>query len=133
MTEKLDRIESQQATNTEAIAQLNNAMNEMLAQFIQPLVQQSQVNQKALNGLIEMTATAEVERGEQNTRIENLLNDAKADREENRKSFDAVIAQADRDREENRRRFDAQQQISQAMLLELARVNSRLELLERAS
>lgn len=126
MTERLDRIE-------QSIADLNSAMNMMLTEFIRPLAQQSQSNQQALAGLIEMTVDSEVERGEQNLRIENSLGNAKADREESDQRFEAVIAQARADREENRRRFDAQQQISQAMLVELARVNSRLEILERAS
>ena len=126
MTERLDRVERD-------IADINSALNTMAAEFIRPLMQQSQANQQALAGLIEMTADAAVERAEQNTRIENMLNEAQSDRQEWRAGFDEMREQMNRDREENRRRFDAQQQISQAMLVELARVNSRLEILERAS
>ncbi len=115
MTDRLDRIE-------QSIESSNTAVNMILTEFIRPLAQQSVVNQNALDGLIQMRADAEIERIEQNQRIENLLDEARADRQ-----------QATADREENRRRFDAQQQISQAMLVELARVNSRLEILERAS
>jgi hypothetical protein len=65
---------------------------------------------------------ADAERAEQSQRIENLLNEASADRE-----------RGDAERAENRRRFDAQQQIIQAMLVELSVVNSRLDFIERAS
>ena len=113
MTERLDKIESD-------IADIHSALNRMATEFLRPLMQQAQANQQAIAGLAEMAAEAAVERSEQNIRIENLLAEARADRQ-----------QAERDREENRRRFDAQMQITQAMLVELARVNSRLEILEQ--
>jgi cell division septum initiation protein DivIVA len=151
MTERLDRIE-------QGLADLNSAMNMMLTEFIRPLVQQSQVNQQALAGLIEMTATAEVERGEQNQRIEILLNDAIADRQRSDQRFEQMTTQADADRTENARRFDeitaqadasraewranfnAQQEVIQTLLLEIrssngeiSQLSNRVNNLEQAS
>jgi hypothetical protein len=112
---RLDRIE-------QAIEGLNSAMNMMLTEFIRPLVQQSQVNQQALDGLIEMTASAEVDRSEQNQRIENLLNDAIADRQRSDQRFEQQMAEIRALGEQNR-----------ALLSALAHTNGRVDDLEQAS
>ncbi|MGB7248301.1 MAG: hypothetical protein WBC73_05125 [Phormidesmis sp.] len=161
MTDKIIKIEQQQATNTQVIADINTAVNTLVTEFIRPLAQQSietqrvvDENTKAINALTDIAADAEAERTEQNQRFEsflkavaedrkqaerdrteqnqrfeNLLNDARADRQQ----IQAEREENHRQFEENKRRFDAQLQISQAMLVELAKVNSRLEILERAS
>ena len=126
MTERLDRIES-------GIADINNALNTMTTEFIRPLMQQAQANQQAIAGLAQMMAESAVERSEQNIRIDNLLSDARADRQQAERDRQEWRAKFDEMQTENARRFDAQLQITQAMLVELARVNSRLEILERAS
>ncbi len=48
----------------------------------------------------------------------------------NEQRFKNLLGKARADREENRRRFNAQQQISQSRLIELAKLNLRLEILE---
>ena len=186
MTGQITKIEQQQATNTQVIADINTTINALVTEFIRPLAQQSietqrvvNENVKAINALTDIAADAEADRAElnqrfenfldtitedrqqaerdrteQNQRFENLLNDARADRQQaerdrteqsqrienllNDARADRQQVQAEREEErrqseENRRRFDAQLQISQAMLVELAKVNSRLEILERAS
>ena len=97
---------------------------------------------------------------EQGQRIQNLIDDARADRQSTTQKFEAVQARTDEARAEDsrrfeavqvsidearaedrrrfdaaqleaNRRFDAQMQISQAMLTELARLNTRVEYLEQ--
>ena len=126
MTERLDKIESD-------ISDINNALNRMATEFLRPLMQQAQANQQAIAGLAQMMAESAVERSEQNIRIDNLLSDARADRQQAERDRQEWRTKFDEMQIENARRFDAQLQITQAMLVELARVNSRLEILERAS
>jgi hypothetical protein len=147
MTGQITKIEQQQATNTQAIADINAALNTLVTEFIRPLAKQSvetqrivDENTKAINVLIEIASEAEAKHVEQSEHVENLLNDAKTDRQvwreglnEQGKRIESLLSDAKAERLENQRRFDAQMQISQAMLVELARVNSRLEILERAS
>lgn len=83
MTERLDRIEA-------GIEQLNQTINTVVVNMIRPLTQQSEVNRKALAGLIEMVADSEVARIEQNQRIENMLSEAREDRRQSDDRFQAM-------------------------------------------
>ena len=124
----------QTQANAEAIAGLTQMMADAA-------VERSEQNIRIDNLLSDARADrqqAERDRAEWRSGFDEMREQMNRDREEWRAGFDGLREQAERDREEwrerfeeNARRFDAQQQISQAMLVELARVNSRLEFLEQ--
>ena len=151
MTERLDRIEG-------AIEQLNSTINVLVTEFIRPNAQQARANFERLERIestLDRAAAQTVANAEQlSTNEQQIANNAEAiagTRQLVQANAEAIAtneqrfevmrgdvnadrqqwqAAADADRAENRRRFDAQQQIAQAMLVELSRVNSRLEVLE---
>ena len=136
MTERLDRIEAlllglakQQSAHNECLVRIDSTLDKAATQTVANAEQsrtngqQIADNAEAIAGtrqLVQANAEA-IATNEQ--RFEVMRGDVNADRQQ-------WQAAADADRAENRRRFDAQQQIAQAMLVELSRVNSRLEVLE---
>ena len=151
MTERLDRIEG-------AIEQLNSTLNVLITEFIRPNAQQARANYERLERIetaLDRAATQTVANAEQSgTNEQQIASNAEAIAETgnlvqanaeaistNEQRFEVIRgdanadrqqwqAAADADRAEMRRSFNAQQQIAQAMLVELSRVNSRLEVLE---
>ena len=136
MTKRLDRIEALLLELPEASTAQNERLTRIESALDRAAVQtvanpeQSGTNKQQIASNAEAIAKTEnlvqanaevIAANEQ--RFEVMRGDANADRQQWQVAADA-------DRAENRRRFDAQQQIAQAMLVELSRVNSRLEVLE---
>lgn len=127
MTERLDQIErilsanAQQWAATQATVDANAQQIAINAEAVSLLVSDNRAARER-----EDAARAEYRRlnDEQSQRIQNLIDDARIDRQATTQRFEAVQAEANR-------RFDAQMQIAQAMLSELARLNSRVEYLEQ--
>ena len=147
MTERLDRIETQQEKNTNDIGDLVSLSRGIL---------------EAVDTLAKKADTLVKKIDDSNERFETLRLEAQADREEFRRSWNDAVTQmardrveareraaidrtraqegADADRADNAKRFDAQQEVIQRLLVELVEMNrdnrrlrDRLDGLERAS
>lgn len=142
MTERLDRIE----TLLLGLAERQSAYDERLTR---------------VEGILESTARAQAASTDQMgqcderlTRVETILentvraqaantdqigrnaeaNTANAEAvEQNEQRFSTLLEDSRADRAENRRRFDAAQQVIQALLMQVANLNGRVEDLEGAA
>lgn len=136
MTKRLDRIEAlllelpeASTAQNERLTRIESALDRAAVQTVAN-AEQSGTNKQQIASNAEAIAKTEnlVQANAEaiaanKQRFEVMRGDANA----NRQQWQAA---ADADRAESRRRFDAQQQIAQAMLVELSRVSSQLEVLE---
>lgn len=121
MTERLDRIEAllsglaeRQTAHDNRLTRIESALDRAAAQTLAN-AEQIGINEQQIGRNAEANAANAEAVAENETRFSTLLEDSRADRVE------------------NRRRFDAAQQVIQALLIQVANINGRVEDLEEVA
>ncbi len=114
-----DELRSQVNRNSVSIDELRALVNELINEVVRPATEIAMANQQ---------------RSQENSiLIQNLLDEARADRIENRRAFDEQQQQLriqSREIREIREEIRAQQQVMQAMLVDMGITHTRLDQLE---
>ena len=128
MTERLDRIEALLLATAERQNEMNATLQQTQA-VLNQTAQQQAVNTDEIDTLLGAVSSNEVGIRDLVTRID-----------ESNRRFDILRAEAIADRQQAERKseawqanFDAQMQVMRSQLLEMSRINRRLDNLEQAS